>query len=373
MTIVLLTLLAIALTLVLAGLFLSPKSQAPAPPDTSYATRNGTRTYRGDSQRYQSGRNVRLQRSVTMDLDYPTTYKPSRAQRPSPQQRTQTQQRSYPQQRSYTQQRSYAARYEAASEVRIWSRILALINVRQLINPRDGEPTPWLGVCLILLALFGIALFSTQSLFFSHSNQAFWLMTPISAPSAATPKAAAKTTSKPTSTQPVFTGLAGASKALVRINQMATDQYSSTSEYNTWADSACSTATMTEVLNAYGHNYRVTDVLKVQSAQHAITPELGLLSATGIDVTVAQFGFQATHLSNATLDQVIQIANQGRPVIVSFPPDRVVGGHILIVRGGNSSQVYLADSSTLNQTLMTRTAFLSLWEGFAVVVTPKAK
>lgn len=361
MTIVLLTLLAIALTLVLAGLFLSPKSQAPTQPDTAFTTRNGTRAYRANNQKYQPGKSARLQRSVTMDLDYPT-HKPS----------TSRAQRSYPQQRLYTQQRTYAARYEASRQEGIWSRIFALVNVKQLIYPHDGEPTPWLGVCLILLALFGIGLFSMQSLLLPHSSQSFWLLSPAVSTPATTQKSTAKTSSNSAATQPVFTGVAGASKALVRIDQMATDQYSSTAEYNTWADSACSTATMTEVMNAYGHKYRVTDVLKVQAAKNQITPELGLLSANGIDVTVAQFGFQATHLSNATLDQVIQIANQGRPVIVSFPPDRVVGGHILIVRGGNATQVYLADSSTLDQTMMTRTAFLSLWEGFAVVVTPKA-
>jgi hypothetical protein len=356
MTIVLLTLLAIALILVVAGLFLSPKAQAPKQPDVSFRTRNGTRVYRGESQKYQPSKSVRLQRSVTMDLDYPG-YKPSRAQR------------SYPQ-KTYVQPRQYA-HYEPAPEEGNWSRVFALINVKQLVYPRDGEPTPWLGVCLILLALFGIGLFSVQSLLLSHSNQALWLMNPGMATPAVTPQAQSKTSTQSTSTQPVFVGLSGASKALVRINQMATDQYSSTAEYNTWADAACSTATMTEVMNAYGHNYRVTDVLKVEAGLNQITPQLGLLSSNGIDVTVAKFGFQTAHLSNATLDQVIQIANQGRPVIISFPPDRVAGGHILIVRGGNGSQVYLADSSLLDQTVMTRAAFSSLWEGFAVVVTPK--
>jgi hypothetical protein len=357
MTIVLLTLLAIALTLVLAGLFLSPKSQAPTQPDTSFRTRNGTKMYPRDSQKYQPDKSVRLQRSVTMDFDYPD-YKPSRAQR------------SYAQ-RSSVQQRSYA-RYEAVPEGGNWSRIFALVNVKQLVYPRDGEPTPWLGVCLILLALFGIGLFSMQTLLLSHSSQSFWLTSPAVATPAVTPQATAKAAKSSSATQPTFTGMAGASKALVRIDQMATDQYSSTAEYNMWADAACSTATMTEVMDAYGHSYRVTDVLKVEVGLNQITPQLGLLSSNGIDVTVAKFGFQTTHLSNATLDQVIQIANQGRPVIVSFPPDRVAGGHILIVRGGTASQVYLADSSLLNQTEMTRSAFLSLWEGFAVVVTPKS-
>lgn len=350
MTIVLLTLLAIAITLVLAGLFLSPKpQQAPPQPDIPFVTRNGTRMYRGDSQPYQPGKSVRLQRSVTMDVDY-QTYKP------------------YKPQRSYTQ-------YETTQQPGNWSRVLSLINVKQLIYPRAGEPTPWLGVCLILIALFGIGMFSVQSLLLSHSGQSFWItnMT-VATPAAMSQAAAKKTTSDQTAkNQPLFTGMAGASKALVRIDQMATNQYNSAAEYDKWALSACSTATMTEVMNAYGHNYRITDVLKVQSNLGQITPALGLVESSGIDITVTKFGFQTTYLNNPSLDQVIQIANQGRPVIVSFPPDRVPGGHILVVIGGQGSQVYLSDSSTLDQTVMSQAAFTSLWEGFAVVVTPKSK
>jgi predicted double-glycine peptidase len=59
-------------------------------------------------------------------------------------------------------------------------------------------------------------------------------------------------------------------------------------------------------------------------------------------------------------------------VIVSFPPGTwSSGGHILVVRGGNNGQVYLADSSIFNMTTMSRQTFMSYWRGYAVVVTPK--
>jgi hypothetical protein len=48
-----------------------------------------------------------------------------------------------------------------------------------------------------------------------------------------------------------------ASAALVRISQLDPSQYANTSEYQTWAYSACSAAAMTEVLNAYGEHLRV--------------------------------------------------------------------------------------------------------------------
>ncbi|GCE03684.1 C39 family peptidase [Dictyobacter aurantiacus] len=253
-----------------------------------------------------------------------------------------------------------------------WTQILALLNVKQLIQPRRGEATPWLGICLILIALFGAGMIALQPLFSTPSSTIPSLWNTITSDM---PVPAPKPVSKPAinPSQPTFVGVVGASKALIRVNQMSVDQYQSQSEFDTWAASACSAASMTEVINSYnGSHFRVTDILKVEANLHQITPDLGLLQPSGIDATVDRFGFQATHLNNPSLDEVIKIANQGRPVIVSFPPSAIVpGGHILVIRGGNGDQVYLADSSILNQTSMSRAKFLSLWRGFAVVVTPK--
>jgi len=128
---------------------------------------------------------------------------------------------------------------------------------------------------------------------------------------------------------------------------------------------------MTEVINAYGHHYRVTDILKVESQIGEITPELGLVEEVGIQRTVARFGFKTTWGHNLSLDNVISVANQGRPVIVGFPPDRYAGGHLLVVIGGNSNNVFLADSSSYNRQVLSRTQFMQWWEGFYAIVTPK--
>ncbi|GCF07842.1 C39 family peptidase [Dictyobacter arantiisoli] len=346
MTIVLVTLLAIAITLVLAGLFLSPKPQAPVQQDLPYATRNGTRVYRSvSSQAYKPEKNVRLQRTARID----TNYRPTKSYK-----------------RSLDQ---YGASFSSSN----FAHFRSLLNVKQLISPRDGEPTPWLGICLILIAMFGLGMYSLQPLFAARSNASvispFWTETSPGATPLATPQTASK--SVDTNSPPVFTS-AGASQALVRVNQMSASQYNSNDEFNTWSAAACSAASMTEVINAYKHtNYRVTDILKVESGLHQITPELGLLDANGIDATVDKFGFKAFHLQNATLDEIISIANKGRPVIVSYPPPRVEGGHILVLRGGQGNNVYMADSSLLNKAVMTRADFSYYWGGFAVVVTPK--
>jgi hypothetical protein len=162
-----------------------------------------------------------------------------------------------------------------------------------------------------------------------------------------------------------------ASQSLVRLSQLDPAQYASSQEYSTWAYSACSAAAMTEVMNAYGHHYRVTDILKVEAHIGEITPQLGLLEEVGIQRTVAQFGFTTTWGHSLSLDQVIDIANHGRPVIVGFPPDRYAGGHLLVVTGGNNSSVYLADSSLWNRHSLSRAQFLQWWEGFSAIVTPK--
>ncbi|HEX7733348.1 MAG TPA: C39 family peptidase [Ktedonobacteraceae bacterium] len=161
-----------------------------------------------------------------------------------------------------------------------------------------------------------------------------------------------------------------ASKALARISQLDLNEYASQSEYDTWAYSACSAASMTEVLNSYGHHYHITDILKVESAIGEITPQLGLLENIGVANTAAKFGFQTTWGNSWSLDQVKSYANTGKPVIVGWPPARYSGGHIVVVTGGDSDMVYLADSSLYNRRAISNAQFLQWWGGFAAVVTP---
>jgi hypothetical protein len=165
--------------------------------------------------------------------------------------------------------------------------------------------------------------------------------------------------------------LIDASKALVRISQLDPSEYASQDEFNTWAYSACSTASMTEVFNAYGRHYRITDVLKVEASLGEITPRLGLTENIGIANTAAKFGFQTDWGNNWSLDQVLSNANAGRPVIVGWPPARYEGGHIVVVLGGDDNNIYLADSSLWDRTVLSRAQFMQWWAGFAAVVTPE--
>jgi hypothetical protein len=169
-------------------------------------------------------------------------------------------------------------------------------------------------------------------------------------------------------------GFSGASKALKRLAQMDPNQYSSEQQHEMWASSACSTASMTEVINAYGYNYHISDILQAEIKQSAISPELGLLKLDGIDHTVAQFGFSTAQLSKAPLDSLISVANSGWPIIVDFPPSGDwPTGHFLVVTGGDNDTVALADSSPKDFTSISRQQFLRDWGGYAVVVMPKER
>ncbi len=170
-----------------------------------------------------------------------------------------------------------------------------------------------------------------------------------------------------------------ASSNVVRISQLDPAQYASQEEFNTWAYSACSAAAMTEVLNAYGGQYRIHDVLSVESLltipgssppEPYITPQLGLTSEAGIAATMQQFGFKTTWGDRWTLKQVLTAANSGTPVIVSWPPDRYAGGHIVVVTGGDSASVFIADSSSWNRHVLSVAQFMQWWGGFAAVAMP---
>ncbi len=162
-----------------------------------------------------------------------------------------------------------------------------------------------------------------------------------------------------------------ASKRLVRISQLDPAQYRSSAEYSTWAYSACSTAAMTEVFNAYGYHLRITDVLKVEAQIGMITPALGLVDPSGITRTATYFGFHTNWGTSWNINQLINTANSGKPVIIDFPPDRYAGGHLLVVTGGDANYVYLADSSSWNHQQLTHAQFLQWWAGYAAVVTPR--
>ena|SRR5579859_3752905 len=220
-----------------------------------------------------------------------------------------------------------------------------------------GEPVPWSVVVVGVSSVFVLALFL------------FHMVMPHSAIFNLTIFSNSSAQSQPTaSANPPQ--LYGASQNLVRLSQLDPSQYNSTADYTLWAYSACSTAAMTEVINAYGHHYRIADILKVEASLNEITPSLGLVEDIGVARTMAKFGFNTNWGYSLSYDQVVATANRGQPVIVSWPPSRYAGGHLVVVIGGNSQTVYLADTSLYNRHSLSRAQFMKWWAGFSAVATP---
>ena len=270
---------------------------------------------------------------------------------------------------AYIHRQPRTRRFPVEIEPRGWTNIVASINADSIVSVlgrrRVSQEALWLRLILVLLILLACGTYFIEAL---HTGQ---ILVPFGFDAATTSTANGNSASNNPSHPELFTGLIGASKALKRISQVDPGQYASPQDYNTWWNAACSAASMTEVINAYGHNYRIADILKVEAGLGEITPASGLLEPRGIDRTVAHFGFTTTWLTKPSLDDVINVANHGRPVIVDFPPSRWPGGHILVVIGGDSNYVYTADSSSLNMQAFTHKIFLKYWVDFAVVATPK--
>jgi hypothetical protein len=184
----------------------------------------------------------------------------------------------------------------------------------------------------------------------------------------------AHSTPPPTATKstPVLPLSGNTSLALKRINQLGCGQYASADECSLWAYSACSTAAMTEVINSYGYHFRITDILQQEVAAKAITPQLGLVDDQGIQRTAMLFGFTTDWGYTRSYEQVIALANAGTPVIVSWPPARYDGGHLVVVTSGDRTSVKLADSSRYNRTSLSRAQFMKWWAGFSAVLKPGA-
>jgi hypothetical protein len=164
-----------------------------------------------------------------------------------------------------------------------------------------------------------------------------------------------------------------ASMLVVRVDSAATNQYYSEAQRQSWMYSSCSGIAMETVMNAYGRHLIAADVLQVESDLGVWNVQLGLLRENGIALTAAHFGFDTSSGHTRTLQEVIDTANKGAPVIVSVRDSYYYpNGHIFVIRGGDDQYVYIADSSLANFQRMTHPMFVGMWQGFSAVLTPRA-
>ncbi len=90
-------------------------------------------------------------------------------------------------------------------------------------------------------------------------------------------------------------------------------------------------------------------------------------------MTAATFGFDTITSHTHTVQDLVNIANQGSPIIVGVRDNFYYpGGHIFVVRGGDSQYVYIADSSPANFQRMSYAMFQGMWQGFSAILKPRA-
>jgi hypothetical protein len=157
-----------------------------------------------------------------------------------------------------------------------------------------------------------------------------------------------------------------ASSRIVRVDSADRRQYNSDYQWQVWSYSSCSGISMEEVMNAYGRHLIAADVLQVEADLRVWDTYNGLTGGeAGIAQAASHFGLRAVPNPPRTLQDLINVANKGFPVIVGVP------GHILVVRGGDSSDVYLVDSAPADRTIMSRQQFANWWDNFSVELVPR--
>lgn len=172
--------------------------------------------------------------------------------------------------------------------------------------------------------------------------------------------------------QTVHTVAMTASMRVVRIDSAARSQYYTDYQWQVWSYSSCSGIAMATVMNAYGRHLIAADVLQRELDLGVWNVQLGLLREDGIALTASTYGFNTDWGHGLTLQDIIKISNRGAPVIVSVRNATYYpGGHIFVIRGGDSQYVYIADSSLQDFQRMTIPVFLGMWQGFSAVLTPR--
>ncbi|HLV98699.1 MAG TPA: C39 family peptidase [Ktedonobacterales bacterium] len=151
--------------------------------------------------------------------------------------------------------------------------------------------------------------------------------------------------------------------------------WDSRAQYETWWPSACSPAALSMDLRAWGVPVRIGQVLDRLIAQHAITPQQGLLHAEALATVAKGYGLHTETFWTWTLADVAQVTRQGVPVLVNVvdakqqtPYPGFVVGHWLVVTGVSATAVQVADSSGYHIHSLSPALFRLLATGIGVVV-----
>jgi ABC-type bacteriocin/lantibiotic exporter with double-glycine peptidase domain len=177
--------------------------------------------------------------------------------------------------------------------------------------------------------------------------------------------AARKQAATKASTRPKTAAAPAKAADIKRVDQGNTAEYDNAAQARTWSGSTCSAASLTAVLRSRGVNVRIADVMKAMPG--AITPELGLVSRSGLVQAAQKFGLRARD-DVRTFDDLRRASAAGDPVLVDVRNRKFPDGHWLVVRKVTASAVEVADSSGYRIKSIPRDQFLRDWSGKGVRV-----
>jgi hypothetical protein len=160
--------------------------------------------------------------------------------------------------------------------------------------------------------------------------------------------------------------------------------YDSRQQHDTWWDSACSAASFTEIMHAWGQkDVTIGHVIDEMSAHNPpyITPWGGLMTSDAWPFIANLHHFNAdVQFHQVNYDALVHITmQQGLPVIVGvrdytgryYPA--LSGGHFLVVVGGDQTGLRIVDSSLYRISYLPRDEFTHLWDSgsdLTVLLTP---
>lgn len=178
-------------------------------------------------------------------------------------------------------------------------------------------------------------------------------------------------------------GLRMDGKVVTRVQPMTqmrrVDLYDSKAQFDLWAGSACSAATLAEILTAYGLPH-MTIGRMIREFGADISPQWGLLTYDAFNKVASRYGLRAdVYLSNnpLTYKQMLYLTNTlGIPVVVNMRATTgyyhyLSGGHILVMTGGDSSRIRLVDSSLYYMKSLPLSTYNQMARPRNVVIVPK--
>lgn len=160
------------------------------------------------------------------------------------------------------------------------------------------------------------------------------------------------------------------------IQIVQSDLYDSYQQFLDWRGAACSAATSSEVLTAWGAKNATIGQL-VDKMQPDISLDGGLINEYGFQRGAAAYGYRADISHTLTYQQMLYITNQlGLPVIVNVRISYGYyhyfdTGHFLVMTGGDSQGVSIVDSSTYYIHYLPLGVFFSMFTGRTYVIVPK--